>query len=286
MTPESVGIKPRHGKVGIEQDLPCPICLRGDRDRALGFKWEEGGGWVALCHRCQRGWRVRAKWQGRPVGPVPAPLPPLAKGECLAGPWRRVWHEGKPLRGTLVQTYLERRRCVLPPEDGDLRFHARAYHWPTRRHLPAMVALATDAVRNIPRTLHLTFLSPDGTSKADVRPPRLLIPGHSKVGAVIRLWPDEAVTLGLGIAEGIESALSLAHAGLPVWAAIDAGNLATFPVLEGVDELTVAVDRDPAGERAASSLAHCWVTAGRRVRLVKPVAGDLNDCATGTYVRD
>jgi hypothetical protein len=143
--------------------------------------------------------------------------------------------------------------------------------------------MATDALDRAPRTLHLTFIAADGRGKAELQPPRLLLPKHHKAGAVVRLWPDDAVTLGLGIAEGIESALSLALAGLPVWAAIDAGNLAAFPVLGGIDELTVAVDRDPAGERAADELAHRWITAGRRVRLVKPKAGDLNDVATGAY---
>lgn len=287
MTPESVGIVPRHRQPDVEQRLPCPRCDRGERDKALSLKFDFSGSWVAYCHRCQWSCRARAERGGSPVGPIPAPLPAEARTESLSAPWRRVWQQSRRLHGTIAENYLlDKRRCVMPPEDGDLRFHPAAFHWPSRTHHPALVALATDAERGIPRTLHLTFLAADGSGKAQVQPARLLIPGHSKSGAVIRLWPDEAITHGLGLAEGIESALSLAHAGLPVWAAIDAGNLGALPVLEGIDELTVAVDRDPAGERAADSLAHRWVTAGRKVRLVKPIAGDVNDCATGTYVRD
>ncbi|CQR41705.1 conserved hypothetical protein [Thiomonas sp. CB3] len=85
----------------------------------------------------------------------------------------------------------------------------------------------------------------------------------------------------LGIAEGVETALSLAHADLPTWAAIDAGNLAALPVLRGVPELVIGVDADPAGEAAAKECSTRWLAAGRRVRLVRPDpgCGDLNDVA-------
>ena len=106
---------------------------------------------------------------------------------------------------------------------------------------------------------------------------------HRKAGGVVRLWPDEAVTMGLGIAEGIETGLSLAHAFAPVWAAIDAGNLASLPVLGGVESLLIAADNDEsgAGQRAADALAQRWAGAGREAAIVlPPVSGmDLNDLA-------
>jgi putative DNA primase/helicase len=53
------------------------------------------------------------------------------------------------------------------------------------------------------------------------------------------------VTLGLVIGEGVESCLSAARAGLtPVWATIGAGNMARFPVLPGLEGLTILVDHD------------------------------------------
>ena len=277
--PGALGVTPRHDRPDVEQRLPCPRCDRGARDTALAFRFKAGGGWVAHCHRCH--WAAGSKGESQPGARVADPAPqPLG---TLAPSWGRFYRESAPVRGTLGEAYLRHRACAIPPAQGALRFHGRAFHWLSGRRAPALVALATDAIDRTPRTLHLTFLSADGNGKADLQPPRLLLPKHNKAGAVVRLWPDEAVTLGLGIAEGIESALSLALAGLPVWAAIDAGNLAAFPVLGGIEELAVAVDRDPAGERAADELAHRWITAGRRVRLVKPKAGDLNDVATGTY---
>lgn len=280
MRPAEVGLSPRHDRIDIEQRLPCPHCRRGERDAALSFRWIDGGGWVAHCHRC--GWKAGQRSQDRPHAPI-APPAVSTHTSGLARPWARFWRDCRPIRGTPAETYLRFRGCALPPVDGDLRFHARAFHWIAKMRAPALVALATDVISRVDRTLHFTFLAADGRGKAQLDPPRLLLARHDKAGAVIRLWPDDAVTVALGVAEGIESALSLAHAGLPVWAAIDAGNLAELPVLDGIEELSVAVDRDTAGERAADALAHRYVTAGRRVRLVKPKAGDLNDVANGTY---
>jgi phage/plasmid primase-like uncharacterized protein len=115
--------------------------------------------------------------------------------------------------------------------------------------------------------------------KADVQPARMLLKGHRKAGGVIRLWPDEAVDYGLGIAEGIETALTLATVLKPVWSLIDAGNLATLPVLGGVECLTIAADHDAAGIKAAEACAARWVEAGCDVRIVLPpkLGADLND---------
>jgi phage/plasmid primase-like uncharacterized protein len=112
-----------------------------------------------------------------------------------------------------------------------------------------------------------------------VTPPRLLLGGHRKAGGVIRLWPDEALTNGLAIAEGIESALSLAQAFQPVWALIDSGNLSKFPPLPGVESLTIAVDHDDAGQSAADDCAAQWYDAGAEVHTVMAdrIGHDLND---------
>lgn len=84
----------------------------------------------------------------------------------------------------------------------------------------------------------------------------------------MRLWPDEDVTTALGVGEGIETTLALqALAGVPVWSCLDAGNLATFPVLPGIEVLHLAVDRDEnrVGQRAALEVAERWQEAGREV---------------------
>ena len=78
---------------------------------------------------------------------------------------------------------------------------------------------------------------------------------------------------------GFETALSLAHAYTPAWACIDAGNLAAFPVLPGVESLVIGADNDPAGIRAAEACAERWTQAGREVHIVmaNTHTADIND---------
>jgi hypothetical protein len=85
------------------------------------------------------------------------------------------------------------------------------------------------------------------------------------------------VTVGLGVAEGIESALSLAWAYTPVWALIDAGHLSKFPVLDGIESLVIARDQDQAGIKAASECATRWAQAGREVLATSQAQNDVND---------
>jgi hypothetical protein len=142
------------------------------------------------------------------------------------------------------------------------------------------VGLITDAVTREPLSLHRTWVQADGR-KAEVDPPRLLLARHRKQNGVIRLWPDECVSIGLGVAEGIESALSLAWAFVPVWACIDAGNLAALHVLDGIEHLTIAADNDPAGQAAAQTCAARWAAAGRTVTVTVQRQNDINDLVQG-----
>jgi hypothetical protein len=73
--------------------------------------------------------------------------------------------------------------------------------------------------------------------------------------------------------------LSLAHGFTPVWACIDAGNLAELPLLGGIEALIIAADHDASGIKASRLCAQRWADAGREVRIVMPPAAgqDLND---------
>lgn len=195
----------------------------------------------------------------------------------LATHWRDTWRNLRPISESPVADYLSARCCDLP------RSHVRyasALRHPTGFVGPAMVALVTDAVTREPLTLHRTWINADGT-KAEVDPPRLLLGKHRKQGGVVRLFPDDAVTTGLAIGEGIETMLTVALAFKPVWSAIDASNLAAFPVLDGIESLLIVADHDTAGLRAAEQCAERWYRAGREVRIAKsPTPGeDLNDHA-------
>ncbi len=243
---------------------PCPQCDRGPKDTALAITTDERGV-VEFCHRC--GYTKAENFERRPIEPSRSPpvksAEPLEWSDKAASIWRRTL----PLRGTLGEVYLRHRGCVLPPADSDLR-----YFEPTDRHPPSLCARVTNAETNAPQTLHFTRLSSDGRGKAGTEQDKLLLAGHRKRGGVIRLWPDEWVTHGLGVAEGIESALAAAHLFQPVWACVDAGNLAALPVLAGVEALVVFADHDPAGLKAARECARRWADAGREARIRTPRA--------------
>jgi len=132
-----------------------------------------------------------------------------------------------------------------------------------------MCARVSDIRTAKPISLHFTKLAADGRGKAGSECDKLLMSGHRKKDGCIRLWPDEAVTQGLAIAEGIESALAAAHAHTPVWAAIDAGNLRAFPLLHGIDALTIFADHDDAGLTAAKECARRWLAAGAEVIVLR-----------------
>ena len=260
-----------------ESRVPCPECGRGPKDRTCGVTIEPDGRGVAHCFRCEYVETFRP--EGATVLRAGRDTRPTVKHDVLSEYGAEIWTECQPVHGTGC-AYLRARRCVIPPDDGDLRFHPALKHSPTGYVGPALVALVTDALSRVPLTLHRTWIQENG-EKAPIEPARMLLGGHRKSGGVIRLWPDEAVTHGLAVTEGLETALSLAHAHQPVWSVIDAGNLAQFPVLPGIESLLIGVDHDPAGLDAAEACASRWADAGREVHLVIPgeIKTDINDLA-------
>lgn len=254
-------------------------CKPNSRTKPLHVKVDHEG-YVYTCHRCgesggtRAGTTTRANLSVR-YGQISEP-PRTAQHATLSEYGRDLWASCQPIAGT-AREYLEARQCVIPPADGDLRYREHLRH-PGDYEGAALVALVTDAVTNEPISLHRTWIQANGT-KASADPPRLLLKNHRKGGGVIRLWPDEAITHGLAIAEGIETALCAAHVHQPIWAAIDAGNMASFPVFAGVDALTIFADHDDAGRRAARECAHRWAHAGREVFLITPNTSkaDIND---------
>ena len=86
------------------------------------------------------------------------------------------------------------------------------------------------------------------------------------------------MTLGIGIAEGIENALTAICAKwTPVWAAGSKPLLANFPVLRGVDAMTIFADPEPGGVEASRTCARRWSDAAREARVFIPPDADWND---------
>jgi putative DNA primase/helicase len=150
----------------------------------------------------------------------------------------------------------------------------------------------TDPLNGEAINLLRTWLKPDGSGKAEhLEKPRLLLKGHPGDRGVVRLWPDDEVTLGLVVGEGIETCLAAARVGLtPVWATLTAGNLEKFPVLPGLAGLTVLVDHDKPnpktgkrrGIQAALELVSRYAEAGldpeRDIKAILPPT-EGEDCA-------
>ncbi len=252
----------------------CPQCARQGRDDALGVTVDPDAFAFWTCFRC--GW---SGGTGRPDRPAKVATRPKPKPKVDVSRY-------------MVQIECE---CCIPPPGGptDLYFKGRGLpgvegisgllehpgllHGPSGKRYPAMIGIVTDAVTLEPLTLHRTWITADGR-KAPVTPNRMLLKGGRKQGGVIRLVQNAEVTLGLGIAEGIETAVAAMAAGFrPVWSTVDAGNMADFPVLPGIECLTVFVDNDPAGIKAFEAVARRWREAGREVRKFLPAEGDVND---------
>ena len=187
-----------------------------------------------------------------------------------------LWTTSRPPQGTPVETYFAGRGLALPAGSDALRFHPacpfRLDDGSTAR-LPAMLGLMRDILTDQqPCGIHRTALRADGSGKADVQglgnPKKML--GRAK-GACIKLSPDEAVTDGLGIAEGIETALTaLTNGWAPIWACGSAGSIAHFPVLAGIECLTIFADADPAGVKAARACRARWQGAGMECTVILP----------------
>lgn len=250
----------------------CPACDKGRKDTALSITIASDGSGIAHCFRCGL---VERSDKPATFHPRP-PAQPKRSYTTLSSWGRLIWNECQPISGTAA-AYLRARHCVIPPQDGHLRWHPQLRHSPTGYVGPALVGLITDAATGKALSLHRTWIRADGTKAT--KPAKMMLAGHSIAGGVIRLWPDDAVTYGLAVAEGIETALSLAHAYAPCWALIDAGHLAKFQPLRGIDTLVIARDNDPAGIDAAYQCSAAWTAAGVEVLVTDQEQNDLNDLA-------
>jgi hypothetical protein len=98
----------------------------------------------------------------------------------------------------------------------------------------------------------------------------------------IKLSADEDVAQGLAVGEGLETVLAAMQLGFrPAWALGGTSGIKAFPVLSGIESLTILVDNDEngAGQRAAQECSHRWTGAGHKVLRAQPnhTGDDFND---------
>jgi putative DNA primase/helicase len=272
----------------------CPA--HDDRSPSLSVR-DAGGKVLVHCHAgCDQGavieaLRARGLWpdkgETRPSRQIEPRLNPAPVDDAdRIGRARELFHCAWLAAGTPVEAYLRSRGLVLPANDFEvIRFdprHAFRLTDGATIHLPAMIALFRDTVTNRPVAIHRTALRPDGSGKAVMpdgsNPKRML--GRVK-GAAIKFSADDEVTLGLGIAEGIETGLSVLQSfeWAPIWVCGSAPFVAEFPVLAGIECLTIFADHDEngAGMAAAQKCAERWVSAGKEAIIRPPrQPGDWN----------
>lgn len=253
----------------------CPICRDG-KD-CFRFDDKEGRG-TYICNRCGAGdgMKLAIEFTGEAFTEVApridamlgnikadAPRPAMTEDDQRAA-LREVWLASKPAEpGDLVHAYLESRGLAERIYPAALRFapKLRDGEGGIRPCMVAMVGVHGDRDgkgRQRYRSMHRTFLRPDGKAKAEMGAPRKLMPGTLPDGACVMLsdWPGYG---SIGIAEGIETALAAsAMHDLPVWAAISTGMMQRWEPPEGADEVVIFADNDAAfgGHAAAYALAH------------------------------
>lgn len=270
---------------GNQVVAPGPGHSRHDRSMAVfidganldGFRVHSfaGDDWQACRDHVKARLGIPSGPSAWPFVPLVAPAPKPEKNDSdRIDRVLSIWSESVPLKGTPALVYLRNRGIdlqKLPEGIGEaMRWHPSC-PWEGGRH-GAMIALMTDAVTGEPRAIHRTALTPHG-QKVDKK---MLGPSGS---CVVRLWADETVTKGLVLGEGIETTLAAAtrldHKGtalIPAWAACSAVGMAKFPVLPGIETLTLLVDNDVsgAGQRAAMECAGRWTMADKEVITLMP----------------
>jgi hypothetical protein len=172
-----------------------------------------------------------------------------------------MWDACVPLYGgTPAERYFEHHRGLDIGRLPFLMHHCLRWHDARQ----CVVALMTDPITTDPTGIHRTFLDNDGRKIE-----RKML---GKQG-VVRLSPDGAVTSGLGLTEGVEDGIAILLSGwAPIWAATSAGAIERFPVLAGVEALTVFSDADSVGMGAANKCVARYLEAGRQARVYPPPA--------------
>jgi hypothetical protein len=270
-----------HGRYGA---APCPVCQpeRRKGQNALSLADGEGGRLLAHCKRAGCGFTGIRAALGIGAGDYRPPDPAqLARYEAerraeaakRARQAERCWQEARPIEATFAERYIRGRgiACPLPPT---LRFHPAAWHGPGATKAPALVARVEGGDGF---AVHRTYLRPDGSGKAVLDPPKAML--GAVAGGAVRLADAPGA---LAVAEGIETALSLAcgllRAPAAIWAALSTSGLRGLRLPPDPGRLTIAPDGDPAGRAAAHALAERAHAAGWAVSLLPaPEGRDWND---------
>jgi hypothetical protein len=277
-----------HGRYGT---APCPVCQPEGRkgQDALALADGRDGRLLAHCKKAACAFADILAAAGLRPGDYRAPdAAALARREAearaearrKAEQARRLWAEARPIEGTPAARYLREARGIrLATLPRALRFHPEAWHGPTARRWPAMVA-AVEGGDGF--AVHRTFLRPDGSGKAGLEGGDKLALGGTAGGAV-RLMDGPGPLL---VGEGLETVLAAwCLRGDPTaraWAALSTSGLRALRLPPQPGRLCIAADGDAPGMAAAHALAERAHASGWQVSIAQPPAGhDWADVLTG-----
>jgi hypothetical protein len=214
------------------------------------------------------------------VRPKPKAVPDLSDDDAARiAAALKVWGQGVDPLGTPAEVYLTNRWLEV---GADLAGRVLRWH----PGVNALMALFRDVRTDEPKAISRLYLDDDGNAIIDVDPEtgrktkRRRFKGPVG-GCAVKLDPDVAVTSGLHVTEGIESGMSARVLDArPCWALGSKGALAAFPVIDGVECLTIMAEEDAA--REVEACARRWYDDGREVFITRVIGGkDANDVLKG-----
>jgi hypothetical protein len=250
----------------IEYVGPCPVCGGRDRFGVNGHKqvWncrgcDQGGDVIALVQHVEglsfqaaverlTGEQIERERGRRPQEVPRHPTPrededdkhALRIAASIAGGLA-------PLRGTRGETYLRDVRKIDTEEIGDVLESTDAIGWNPSvlfresghaldgKRRGAIIGIMTDPISAEPT---------GGISRTYLHEGRKV--GKAKnlgPAGIVRLTPDEDVTHGLFLAEGLETVLAAMSKGLrPAWSTGSTSIMAKMPVLGGIEGITILAD--------------------------------------------
>ena len=146
-----------------------------------------------------------------------------------------------------------------------------------------MVCLIRNITSNEPQGIQRTALTPEGGRiKRNGKTLRMSL-GRTAGGA-IKIDCDEHVEQGVVIGEGVETCFAARQLGFaPVWSLISSSGIAAFPVLSGLDGLTILAEDGETSRRDVQLCFDRWFAVGVRpeVRQSK-IGSDMNDALDGS----
>jgi putative DNA primase/helicase len=281
MNAESIAIALGGRKAGRGWSVRCPA--HDDRNPSLSLRDSANGGvWVRCFTGCPRdevvaSLKAMGLWTQGASQKISRTLLRQTLNCSAIDDQKRtnyalsVWDSSGPAKKTLVESYLASRGLCMPQTD--VLRHQVLNH-PSGGIWSAMIALVTRGGDNTPIGIHRTYLSLDGTGKAPVNPPKMML-GRCSGGAVRLGDPTDVLLIG----EGIETCMAAMQAtGLTAWSALSTSGLTSLELPDTVRDIILLADGDDAGETAAQTSAKRWIKLGRRVRIARPPKGlDFND---------